>query len=285
MARDKVHDLRVVVGGIGFPEGLRWHDGALWFSDFHRRWVCSVHGSGRLTDQVYVGGQPSGLGWLADGTMLVSSMHDRRVLRVQAGRLRVHAELAQVLRGQANELITDATGRAYVGSFGYDHGEDTSEVHYSAVAAVEPDGSVRIVTPTLRTPNGMALSRDGRQLVVVETLEHRLNVFDVDGDGGLSNRRTFAVLDGRRPDGICMDVEGAVWAACLSGEEGCVRVAPGGEILEFVPTPGRWSIACTLGGPEQRTLFVGTCRTDIDRSRVGSGEGAIEAVQVHVPGY
>ena len=61
-------------------------------------------------------------------------------------------------------------------------------------------------------PNGMAITPDGSTLIVAESYAALLTAFDIDADGGLSNRRLFAELgEGAAPDGICLDAEGAVW--------------------------------------------------------------------------
>ena len=71
----------LLLGGLMFPEGPRWRDGRLWFSDQHAREVVAVDAKGRRETIVEVPGHPSGLGWLPDGTLLIVSMNDRKLLR------------------------------------------------------------------------------------------------------------------------------------------------------------------------------------------------------------
>ena len=77
----------VLLSGLRFPEGPRWRDGKLWFSDMHDGEVRTVDLEGRSELVVRVPGEPSGLGWLPDGTLLVVSMQDRRLMRVDDGEL------------------------------------------------------------------------------------------------------------------------------------------------------------------------------------------------------
>lgn len=77
--------LTLFLDQLAFPESPRWHDGALWFSDFHTRRVQRADMAGRCETLVTVPGQPSGLGWLPDGRLLIVSMTDRRLLRVREG--------------------------------------------------------------------------------------------------------------------------------------------------------------------------------------------------------
>ena len=109
-----------IEGGTYF-ECPRWHDGRWWVSDFYRHGVFSYDDDGREELEVEVEGQPSGLGWLPDGDLLVVSMKDRRVLRRAAdGTVIDHADVSELTTGHLNDMIVDRQGRAYAGNFGFD---------------------------------------------------------------------------------------------------------------------------------------------------------------------
>ena len=136
-------ELSVLASGYTYLEGLRWRDGRLWASDFYTEQVIAVDLEGRIEQICRVPQQPSGLGWLPDGRMLVSSMKDRKVLRREAdGTLVVHADLSALTGGPINDMVVDALGRAYVGNFGFDlmAGEPVAT---TTVVRVDPDGSAR----------------------------------------------------------------------------------------------------------------------------------------------
>lgn len=259
-------DTRLLTDGLHFAEGPRWHDGRLWFSDFYDHVVKSVglDGDARVEVAIPDGGQSSGLGWLPDGTLLFVSMLDRSLKRVVDGQIEVHADLSGIAGFHCNDMVVDATGRAYVGNFGFDLDAaleargvpDVLADHATAkLAIVEPDGSARVGAEELHFPNGAVLTPDGRTLIIAETLAMRLTAFDVDpASGDLSNRRVWAELGSRLPDGICLDADGAVWFANAVAAE-CVRVAEGGEVLDVVETTAP-CFACMLGGPEGRHLFT-----------------------------
>src|SRR5262249_13462460 len=78
-------DSERLIGGLGFPESPRWHRGRLWFSDFGARVVRAVDPNGTAREIVRVDASPSGLGWLPDGSLLIVSMRDQRVLRSVSG--------------------------------------------------------------------------------------------------------------------------------------------------------------------------------------------------------
>lgn len=272
----------IVLDGLRFPEGPRWHDGRLFFSDQHDHRVVAMDPNGTAETIVDVPQQPSGLGWLPDGRMLVVSMLDRRVLRLEDGELVEHADLSAVTAAACNDMVVDARGRAYVGHFGFDMygGEAPKD---ASLVLVEPDGSVRIAAEPLQFPNGTVITPDGGTLIVGESMNGRLTAFTVTADGSLTDRRLFAQLQGAVPDGICLDAEGAVWIACpFSGR--CLRVRDGGEVLDEVKTSHDFAFACMLGGADRRTLYICTAPSHIpDECRQQRG-GRIEAVVVDVPG-
>lgn len=274
----------VLVADLVFPEGLCWSNGELWFSDLGKRRVFSVSPSGIVTERAYIPGQPSGIGFRPDGAPLVISMMDHLLVNLGGEAPSIEADLAEACVGPANDMIVDGKGRTYFGAFGYDAGyERTDALKPSSLSMVSEGGEITKVADGLSFPNGMAISADGKTLVVAETARSRLTAFTVQDDGTLTDQRVFADLGERAPDGICMDFEGAVWAGCPFGEE-FVRVAAGGEVMEAVPVPGRWAVACALGGDEGKTLFCATAKTTLEEFHHGRSVGAIETVQVDIPG-
>jgi sugar lactone lactonase YvrE len=271
----------VLLDGLAFPEGPRWRDGKLWFSDMHDGVVRTVDAQRRSETVVEVAGDPPGLGWLPDGRLLVVSMRDRRLLRLDAGGFTEVADLSGLASFHCNDMVVDAEGRAYVGNFGYDlHGPGTRK--NAEVVLVPPDGDARVVADDLAFPNGTVITPDGSTLIVAETLGQRLTAFDIEADGSLSGRRTWAQLDKILPDGICLDAEGAIWVASPISSA-VLRVAEGGEVTHRIPLATQ-SFACMLGGPERRTLHVCTAETSVPEEAKQKRTGRIEIVEVDVPG-
>ena len=273
--------LKVLVDGLTFPEGPRWRDGRLYFSDFYSHRVLAVDLDGKLDTIATVPQQPSGLGFAPDGTLLIVSMLDRRLLRLKGGKLETVADMSALATGPCNDMVVDAKGRAYVGNFGFDRHKGEAQ-RTACLTRVDRDGSVTKAADDLLFPNGTVITPDGKTLIVGETLANRLTAFDIAGDGGLSNRRVFAELGTVFPDGICLDAEGAVWVADPRGNR-VVRVFEGGRVARTILTGNRGSFACMLGGPDRKTLFVLT--------NSGSGpameqktDDRIEVIDVDVPG-
>jgi sugar lactone lactonase YvrE len=268
--------------GLAFPEGPRWHDGALWFSDFYTHRVVRATMDGRSETVVEVPGQPSGLGWLPDGRLLVVSMTDRKLMRLDPQGLVEVADLSRLAPFHCNDMVVDAQGRAYVGNFGFDLGGGQPERPTSLIL-VEPDGRSRIVADDLHFPNGTVITPDGKTLIIGESFAARLSAFDIAPDGSLGRRRVWAQLKGAVPDGICLDAEGAIWVASPVSHE-VLRVREGGEVTQRTAV-GAQAVACMLGGPGRRTLFIlsGKVRTTPEQSRARLG-GMILSMPVEVAG-
>ncbi|GAA4006693.1 SMP-30/gluconolactonase/LRE family protein [Comamonas faecalis] len=262
--------IKVVAQGLTYLEGPRWHDGALWFVDFYTHGVYCVGSDGEPRKMVHVENQPSGLGWLPDGRMLVVSMKDRKVLRQEEdGSLVVHADIWDLCAGHANDMVVAPNGNAYVGDFGFDL-MGGAPFQTTGLVLVRPDGSAQQVALGLEFPNGMVITPDGATLIVNELFGNRISQFDILPDGSLGPRRDFANFGslgsegdvGKRiaaaqivPDGLALDAEGAVWFADTIHQR-AVRMAEGGRILQEVHTAPEGIFAVALGGDDGKTLFM-----------------------------
>lgn len=271
----------ILLEDLAFPEAPRWHGGVLWFSDMHSQRVMTVDLDGHAETVVEVPNDPSGLGWLPDGRLLVVSMRDRKLLRLDAGGLCEVADLSSIATHHCNDMVVDDQGRAYVGNFGADFTSGEPMVP-AAIALVEPDGRVCVAAEDLMFPNGSVITPDGRTFIVGESFAGRLTAFDIAGDGTLHNRRLWAQLDNALPDGCCLDAEGAIWVASPISSE-VLRVREGGAVCERIPVSNQ-AIACMLGGEDRRTLFILTAGTLIPAEAAERRDGRIEIVRVEVPG-
>jgi sugar lactone lactonase YvrE len=286
-----------VVADAHFLEAPRWRDGRIWFSDFYGYRVSSAAEDGsELRVEAEVPGQPSGLGWLPDGRLLIVSMTERRVLRREHdGTLVTHADLSSYATGLANDMGVDSRGRAYVGNFGFDL-MSGAPVEPAALHRADPDGTVTEVAGGLWFPNAIIVTPGGI-LLVVETFGNRVSAFDLTGDGRLTNRRVWAEF-GPLPadrsvsgalaslavagDGACLDAEGALWIADAIGDR-LIRVTEGGTITDEI-RPGTPVYACALGGADGRTLYACAAPDFHDEARKAATEGRLLAVRVDVPG-
>jgi len=272
-----------LAGGGGFFEGPRWHDGRWWVSDFYRHTVFAIAPDGATEEVMTVDAQPSGLGWLPDGSLLVVSMRDHQVLRRSPdGTVSVHADIAEHCGGLANDIVVDSEGHAYVGNFGFDlMAGDTARA--AVICHIAPDGAVDVAAEDLRFPNGAVITPDGSTLMVGETMGGQYSAFSRGADGALSDRRVWATVEGVAPDGCTLDAEGCIWAADALGNR-LVRVAEGKGVVEEIPGPyGLGVYACMLGGPDGTTLLACAAPDYFEHNRANAREAILATTTVEVP--
>ena len=289
--------IRTVLDGMSYLEGPRWHDGRLYVSDFYTGAIVAVDLDGGAEPETVatVPEQPSGLGWMPDGSLLAVSMRDRRLLRFRdGGEPEVHADLTDLAPWHLNDMVVDSQGRAFVGNFGFDLMAGGA-IRSAAIVRVDAAGTATVAAEDLLFPNGTVITPDARTLIVAETLGGRLTAFDLGDDGTLSNRRVWATLSpvvdtedmgellaagGIAPDGAALDAEGCVWAADALGGR-VLRVRPGGEIAEEI-APGTGVFACALGGAEGRTLVMCAAPSFAEHERRDTREAVLLACEVDV---
>ena len=288
--------VRSIAEGFHFLEGPRWHNGQLYFSDFADGKVYVLQSNGRVEVVCRAPHWVSGLGFAPGGELLVVAVQERKLLRCGglAGLVEV-ADLNGVARYHCNDMLVDEHGRAYIGNFGFDM--DCDPICTTELAVVSSTGEVAVAATDLVFPNGMARTADGRTLIVAETFAARLTAFDILEDGSLTGRRTWAALSDRSfatvteclgsgaplPDGIALDTEGALWIADAGGRA-ALRVAPGGEILDRVPTPGLTVFAVALGGSDLRTLYICASPPLYSHDPSVEKKAVLLAARVDVPG-
>ena len=246
---------------------------------------------GHTDEVVEVSGRPAGLGWLPDGRLLVVSITDRRLLRLDPAGLVEVANLYHLASFHCNDMVVDPHGRAYIGNWGFDFTVPSPVLKLAELILVTPDGQARIVNDRLAFPNGSVITPDGHTLIVAESAAARLTAFTIESDGTLSHHSIWAQFDnlglapapGRIvPDGICLDAENAIWLASPYSKE-VLRVLKGGTIthrIEMETSP----YACMLGGADRLTLFILT-GMDIEAGEPSTEQiGTIQTVLVDVPG-
>jgi sugar lactone lactonase YvrE len=249
---------RAVVDGLVFPEGIRWHQGRVWFSDIFDFKVYAYDPKTRRTEVVVqTEDRPSGLGFLPDGRLLIATMGERKLLRLDPDGLKTVADL-KPLCNLLNDMVVDQQGRAYMDA--YFAGAAMS----GGLIMVEPSGDYRIVADNMKLPNGLAITADGKNLIANDLMANRLEAFDIAADGSLANRRIFADLGGDSPDGLCLDAAGAAWVG-LPIQGKFRRIKEGGEVTHEITYENKLGVAPVLGGSDRRTLFLCTAEVTMEK--------------------
>ena len=298
MAGVSERTLTPLLEGGAFFECPRWRDGRWWVSDFYRQAVYTVSTDGSEEVVLEVEQQPSGLGWLPDGSLLVVSMKDQLVLRREpGGNVSVHADLGAFTDSSLNDMVVDGQGRAWVGCFGFDL-MAFADPQLAPLMRVDPDGTATVAAEELMFPNGSVITPDGTTLIVGETAGCRYTAFTIQSDGSLTDRRVWAQLAPTPelatlqemlpkiavgPDGCTLDAEGHIWSADEAGGR-CIRIAPGGAIVEEIHTPeGFGCYACGLGGDDGRTLLLCAAPDFLESNRREARDAVLLTVTVDVP--
>ena len=262
--------IQPLANGFCFGEGLRWFEGLVWFSDMLGDAVHTVTLHGEMSTLPLPGHAPSGLGFRPDGTLLIASTRRRQILAYDGESVSVLADLADLAPADLGDMVVDPAGRAYIGSQARDGG---------VIIRLDLDDRVSVVAENLSFPNGMVITPDG-SFVVAESTARRLSAFSLDDDGALRDRRVFADgLDGP-PDGLAVDADGGVWAA-MTLAHSFERVTPDG-VTDRIDMAGRAAIACALGGPEGRTLFLLSSTDAYPERLIGTKLSRLDAVSVDV---
>ncbi len=267
-----------LVTGLSFPESPRWHDGCLWFSDFYQHKVFRAFpadAGGVLTTVAEVPQQPSGLGWLPGGDLLVVSMLDRRVLRVALnGSISTHADLSTLVSAPCNDMVVAKDGTAYVGNFGFDRHKGEAQKS-TVLLRVGVDGQVSVAAEDVLFPNGGALSADGKLLYLAESFANRVSTFEVAGDGKLRARKVFHQAEGFFPDGLCLHETLGIFAANPVSRHILHLDLQGRVAGQYRLPEDRLPIACAIGGADGNTLFVAS-NTGLGPGMAAERNGRIE---------
>ena len=275
-------ELRRVLEGGRYYEAPRWHSGRLWFVDCLARTLLSIDPSGRTEEHAtFADDTPCGIGLTPDGPLVVLTMLQKRLFAYADGRLSLYADLSRIAAGAIDDMIVDGLGRAYVGDLGFDLPPPADRGAVGRILLVTPGGRTRVVAEGLRFPNGIAVSADHRRLVVAEMDGDCLAEYAIGGEGELHLRRRFGRV--REPDGICLDRDGAAWAASF-GEGAFVRIDRDGRERQRIATPGRRAIACVFGGAMRRTLFCLSAATSPEELRRKRSSAFIDAVELPISG-
>ena len=260
-----------LANGFCFGEGARWFEGLVWFSDMLGEAVHTVTLHGEMSTLPLPGHAPSGLGFRPDGTLLIASTRRRQILAYDGESVSVLADSADLVPADLGDMVVDSAGRAYIGAQARDGG---------VIVRLDLDGRVSVVAGDLSFPNGMVITPDGA-FVVAESTARRLSAFTLADDGALHDRRVFADgLDGP-PDGLAVDADGGVWAA-MTLAHAFERITPEG-VTDRIDMAGRTAIACALGGPEGRTLFLLSSTGAYPERLIGTKLSTLDAVSVDIP--
>ena len=282
--------IREIASGLQFPEGpVALADGSVLVVEIARGTLSRVTMDGRIHVVAALGGGPNGAAIGPDGAVYVcnnggfrwateidgthrpigqaADYSGGRIERVDlaTGRFeRLYDTVESLSLRGPNDIVFDAHGGFYFTDLG--KVRDT-ELDRGGVFYGQPDGSAaHVIARPVMTPNGIALSPDGRTLYYAETEGARVWAFDIEGPGNVrkdtwpspNGARMVTASPGghwQRFDSMAVDALGNVCVATLM-HGGITTVSPDGATTSFVALPDRFTTNLCFGGPDRRTAFV-----------------------------
>ena len=272
---------KVVAEGLAFPEGPRWRNDCLWFTDQHDATLYRLTAQGELQPFAATDKRPGGLGWLPDGKLLMVLMEARCIVRRVDDGWQPYVDLSTLASFHCNDMVVTRQGVVFAGNFG-EEPVPGRPPRPAELIRIDRNAAAEIVDRELVFPNGSVISDDGRNLLVAETFAHRVTGFELDSDDRITARYLWADLGAATPDGICLDADEALWIASPVTHE-VLRVRRGGDVLARCSTRGA-PYACMLGGDDRKTLYVCTSETTDPDEATRIRSGRIELARVDVPG-
>ena len=269
--------------GLKFAKSPLWSGQKLLFLDIHDKCVKSADLDGTVQIVKDLPFLPGSFGVLSEGGLLVGDAWRRKIYRCDSAGETQIADLSHIAGFCLSEGVLDSRGGMYVGDVGFDYLNPFMDpLPNGVIVYISTDGKMSVVAGDLFFPSGMVITPDSRTLIVAETLRHRLTAFEIDGDGSLQNRRVWAQFrNDVDPDGICLDIEGAIWVAGAGRR--ALHVTEGGEIDRQITTR-RPVFATMLGGSKGRQLFLCTSDSSDPIMTRRASNATIEMAEVETPG-
>lgn len=277
----------IFLEGFKFTEGAKWHQNSLWFCDVWDHKIYCFDVNGTKTKEISIDGMPVGLGWLSDGSLLITSLMKRELLRYYRDQLSIYKTLEIASPGYCHDFTVSRDDVIYLSASGFYPSYKAKPIK-SNILMITPDKEIKIAAKDIGYPNGIVITPDGKNLIVAETFSATISSFEMAQDYTLIKRKIWAKLDDlgfqvsfdedgipkdrnrHYPDGICFDNElNAVWAAS-PGRKEVLCVNQHNKILRTIKTVSH-PFDCVLGGKGNRTLFVASSDM-IHQSRTGKVE-------------
>jgi gluconolactonase len=241
----------VFATGFKFPEGPAFdRNGNLFVVDVDTGAISKISPKGQVKIFINTGGAPNGAKFHANGDLYVADRQKGIIAISPDGKIRVIVDHYQRKKFYGpNDLIFDSQGNLY---FTDPHGS-SAENPFGCVYRFSSSGELTCLASGLAFPNGLALSKDERFLLVANTRKNRILRYVLDPP---VRSYIFSQLSGGwGPDGLAFDVAGNLYVAHYGGGD-VIILNPKGEIVERVPVGGGHPTNVAFGGPDRKTLYV-----------------------------
>lgn len=267
--------VKVLNNDAHYPEGPLWFQGKLYYVEYDRNTVMTWDGKHNAVFSSDKGCGQSAVVPASHREFLTTCYDNGTIGRISAdGKVLppyTHDKDGNKFTGP-NDFAPDGSGGIYFTASGTPPAALDGKVFYIA-----PDGTITLEAGDLHNANGLAVSKDGKTLYVVETNEYRLLKFKIGPDASLSDRRIFVNLDDLTnhvihiyPDGVKIDSRGEIYI----GQSARETHVPLAGVIFIVNADGKLLRQLTLPSlqvpnfafsPDEKTLYV-TAVDQIDKS-------------------
>ncbi|MGE0323480.1 MAG: SMP-30/gluconolactonase/LRE family protein [Polyangiaceae bacterium] len=271
---------KLVAGGYHFLEGPVWSTelSALFFSDMNFGASDSQGvppsivyrlAAGSSSPEVFIDTIGCNGNAIDQNGFLVSCTHDTRSVSRIDPVTKQRTLIADKFEGKAfnspNDAIVRSDGTIYFTDPSWQLGSRPAEIGFKGVYRIDPQGNVTLVSQSLVSPNGAALSPDEKLLYVADDNTGNVHRFDVASDGTTSGGDVFVAVSGA--DGMAVDCAGNLYVTAQNG----VRVfEPNGSELGLISVAEK-PANTTFGGVDHTRLFV-------------TAQTGLYAIDLQVPG-
>ncbi|MBP0448949.1 SMP-30/gluconolactonase/LRE family protein [Kitasatospora sp. RG8] len=245
---------------LALGEGPRWDATTrrlYWIGIKDRRLLTLDPSNGRVSG-TGLDVTPGALMFRPDGRPVLATERGFELLDPADGRTTLLAPVeADQPERRMNDGACDPYGRPVAGTM-----QRSEPWRPGPLYRLEADGTARPVLDGLSVPNGLAWPEPDR-LWHIDTPTRRIDLYEYPEHGPVGPRiRSLDVshLPGL-PDGMTLDAAGNLWVAFWGGAA-VHCLSPAGHVLASVGLPAPRATSCTFGGPDLRTLYITTARTD-----------------------
>lgn len=229
--------------------------GNLYVCDIPFGRIFRIDPAGNWTLVTQYDGEPNGMKFLDARTLLVTD-YKNGLLRidVEAGAVTPHLERRNTERFKGvNDLVLDAEGNVYF----TDQGQTGLHDPTGRLYRLRPSGQLDLLLSNVPSPNGVALSPDGKLLYLAVTRGNCVWRVPLLRDGSVAKVSQFFTSYGPSgPDGLAVDAEGGVIVANPGLGYVWVLNARAQPVVVLRGPEGASITNIAFGGDDRKTLFV-----------------------------
>ncbi|MDZ7763016.1 MAG: SMP-30/gluconolactonase/LRE family protein [Melioribacteraceae bacterium] len=250
------YKLEKLADGFTFVEGPVWVDGKLLFSDIPENTIYAWTEDTGTEVYYKPSGNSNGLALDAEGNLILAQHGKRRVAKLTKDKDEIL--LVDNYNGKPfnspNDLTVDSRGSIYFTDPPYGISKEQEELGFYGIYKFTSEGDLYLLDSTLIRPNGIILSPDEDKLIVSDSQEKTLFIWDIVNDSTITNKSILVEMDKSlegTTDGMKLGRDGLIYS---TGPGGIWIINLDGEVIEKIDVPGQ-TTNCNWG-PNGEVLYI-----------------------------